>query len=147
MIKTLGTRVTDIEPAQGFSAETGASSTILASSYFGFSLSTTQVVSGGIMGSGLGKAGGVVHWKVVRNMVVAWILTLPGRRADGRARARGRRGLPERHRGRGRRSASSRWSIALRALLARPPHRPRQRRSNVIEPPPPARAVAVGAHA
>jgi PiT family inorganic phosphate transporter len=77
VIKTLGTRVTDIEAAQGFSAEAGASSTILASSYFGFSLSTTQVVSGGIMGSGLGKAGGVVHWKVVRNMVVAWILTLP----------------------------------------------------------------------
>jgi inorganic phosphate transporter, PiT family len=77
VIKTLGTRVTDIQPAQGFSAETGASSTILASSYFGFSLSTTQVVSGGIMGAGLGKAGGVVHWKVVRNMVVAWILTLP----------------------------------------------------------------------
>ena len=77
VIKTLGTRVTDIEPAQGFSAEAGASSTILASSYFGFSLSTTQVVSGGIMGSGLGKAGGVVHWNVVRNMVIAWILTLP----------------------------------------------------------------------
>jgi inorganic phosphate transporter, PiT family len=77
VIKTLGTRVTDIEAAQGFSAETGASSTILASSYFGFSLSTTQVVSGGIMGSGLGKAGGVVHWKVVRNMVIAWLLTLP----------------------------------------------------------------------
>jgi inorganic phosphate transporter, PiT family len=77
VIKTLGTRVTDIQAAQGFSAETGASSTILASSYFGFSLSTTQVVSGGIMGAGLGRAGGVVHWKVVRNMVVAWILTLP----------------------------------------------------------------------
>jgi len=77
VIKTLGTRVTEIQAPQGFSAETGASSTILASSYFGFSLSTTQVVSGGIMGSGLGRAGGVVHWRVVRNMVVAWVLTLP----------------------------------------------------------------------
>jgi inorganic phosphate transporter, PiT family len=77
VIKTLGTRVTDIVTAQGFSAETASSTTILASSYFGFSLSTTQVVSGGIMGSGLGKAGGVVHWKVVRTMVIAWILTLP----------------------------------------------------------------------
>jgi inorganic phosphate transporter, PiT family len=77
VIKTLGTRVTDIVPAQGFSAETAASTTILASSYFGFSLSTTQVVSGGIMGSGLGKAGGLVHWNVVRNMAIAWILTLP----------------------------------------------------------------------
>jgi inorganic phosphate transporter, PiT family len=85
VIKTLGTRVTDIEAAQGFSAETGASSTILASSYFGFSLSTTQVVSGGIMGSGLGKAGGIVHWKVVRNMVIAWILTLPAAALMGAA--------------------------------------------------------------
>jgi PiT family inorganic phosphate transporter len=77
VIRTLGTRVTDIEPAQGYSAEAGASTTILASSYFGFSLSTTQVVSGGIMGAGLGKQGGVVRWAVVRNMVIAWILTLP----------------------------------------------------------------------
>jgi PiT family inorganic phosphate transporter len=77
VIKTLGTRVTDIQSAQGFSAETESATTILASSYFGFSLSTTQVVSGGIMGAGLGRAGGVVHWNVVRNMVVAWVLTLP----------------------------------------------------------------------
>jgi inorganic phosphate transporter, PiT family len=77
VIKTLGTRVTDIESPQGFSAETASSTTILASSYFGFSLSTTQVVSGAIMGAGLGRAGGVVHWNVVRNIVVAWVLTLP----------------------------------------------------------------------
>ena len=77
VIRTLGTRVTEIRSPQGFSAETASSTTILASSYFGFSLSTTQVVSGGIMGAGLGRAGGVVHWIVVRNMVVAWVLTLP----------------------------------------------------------------------
>src|SRR5262245_25884426 len=72
VIKTLGTRVTEIESPQGFSAETASATAILSSSYFGFSLSTTQVVSGGIMGAGLGRAGGVVHWNVVRNMVVAW---------------------------------------------------------------------------
>jgi PiT family inorganic phosphate transporter len=77
VIKTLGTRVTEIHSAQGFSAETASSATILASSYFGFSLSTTQVVSGGVMGSGLGRRGGVVHWNVVGQMVIAWILTLP----------------------------------------------------------------------
>ena len=77
VIKTLGTKVTDILPGQGFSAETASSTTILASSYFGFSLSTTQVVSGGVMGAGLGKRGGVVHWSVVKRMVVAWCLTLP----------------------------------------------------------------------
>jgi inorganic phosphate transporter, PiT family len=83
VIRTLGTRVTEIKSPQGFSAETASSTTILASSYFGFSLSTTQVVSGGVMGAGLGRAGGVVHWSVVRNMVVAWVLTLPAAGAVG----------------------------------------------------------------
>jgi inorganic phosphate transporter, PiT family len=77
VIKTLGTRVTEIESPQGFSAEAGSATAILSSSYFGFSLSTTQVVSGGVMGAGLGRAGGVVHWEVVRNMVIAWVLTMP----------------------------------------------------------------------
>jgi PiT family inorganic phosphate transporter len=77
VIRTLGTRVTEIMPPQGFSAETASSTTILASSYFGFSLSTTQTVSGGIMGAGLGRAGGTVHWTVVQRMVIAWVLTLP----------------------------------------------------------------------
>jgi PiT family inorganic phosphate transporter len=77
VIKTLGTKVTDIQSPQGFSAETASATAILSSSYFGFSLSTTQVVSGGIMGAGLGRAGGVVHWNVVRNMVAAWVVTMP----------------------------------------------------------------------
>ena len=83
VIRTLGTRVTEILSPQGFSAETASSTTILASSYFGFSLSTTQVVSGGIMGAGLGRAGGTVHWSVVRRMVVAWVLTMPAAGAVG----------------------------------------------------------------
>jgi PiT family inorganic phosphate transporter len=83
VIRTLGTRVTEILPPQGFSAETASSTTILASSYFGFSLSTTQTVSGGIMGTGLGRAGGTVHWLVVRRMVIAWVLTMPAAAAVG----------------------------------------------------------------
>jgi len=83
VIKTLGTKVTDIAPPQGFSAETSSSTTILASTYFGFSLSTTQVVAGGVMGTGLGKAGGKVHWNVVGRMVVAWCLTMPAAAAMG----------------------------------------------------------------
>jgi PiT family inorganic phosphate transporter len=83
VIKTLGTKVTDIESPQGFSAETGSATAILSSSYFGFSLSTTQVVSGGVMGAGLGRAGGVVHWGVVKNMVAAWVLTMPAAGAMG----------------------------------------------------------------
>ncbi|HEX3329213.1 MAG TPA: anion permease [Gaiellales bacterium] len=77
VIRTLGTRVTPIAPPQGFSAETASATTILASSFFGFSLSTTQVVSGGVIGTGLARRGGIVHWLVVRRMVVAWALTVP----------------------------------------------------------------------
>src|SRR5262249_56247714 len=77
VIKTLGTKVTEVQSPQGFSAETASATAILSSSYFGFSLSTTQVVSGGIMGAGLGRAGGVVRWGVVRSMVVAWVVTMP----------------------------------------------------------------------
>jgi inorganic phosphate transporter, PiT family len=83
VIRTLGTKVTDIAAAQGFSAETASSTTILASSYFGFSLSTTQVVSGGVMGAGMARADGVVHWSVVRRMCVAWVLTMPAAAAMG----------------------------------------------------------------
>jgi inorganic phosphate transporter, PiT family len=77
VIRTLGTKVTTVEPAQGFSSETASATTILASTFFGFSLSTTQVVSGGVVGTGLARAGAVVHWSVVRRMLVAWLLTLP----------------------------------------------------------------------
>jgi len=77
VIRTLGTKVTSIAPPQGFSAETASATTILASSFFGFSLSTTQVVSGGVIGTGLARRDGIVHWLVVRRMVVAWALTVP----------------------------------------------------------------------
>src|SRR5262249_49349639 len=72
VIRTLGTRVTDLEPPQGFSAESASSATILASSYFGYPLSTTQVIAGGVTGTGLGRQGTEVHWNVIGKMVVAW---------------------------------------------------------------------------
>ncbi|MFB4195253.1 inorganic phosphate transporter [Streptomyces carpaticus] len=77
IIRTLGKGITDIQPPQGFAAQTSAATTILASSHMGFALSTTQVCSGAVMGCGLGRKGGVVHWSTARRMVVAWALTLP----------------------------------------------------------------------
>ncbi|MDT0265182.1 anion permease [Streptomyces sp. DSM 44915] len=77
IIRTLGKGLTDIQPPQGFAAQTSAATTILASSHMGFALSTTQVCSGAVTGSGLGRRGGVVRWNTVSRMVVAWLLTLP----------------------------------------------------------------------
>jgi PiT family inorganic phosphate transporter len=77
IINTMGNRITTVESPQGFAAESSSAATILASSYYGYPLSTTQTVSGGVMGAGLGKRGGVVHWPVVGQMLVAWTITIP----------------------------------------------------------------------
>ncbi|MFG3285831.1 anion permease [Streptomyces sp. NPDC048111] len=77
IIRTLGKGLTELRPPQGFAAQTGAATVILASSHIGFSLSTTQVCSGSVMGAGLGRKGGVVRWSTASRMAVAWILTLP----------------------------------------------------------------------
>ena len=57
---------------------------ILASSHFGFPLSTTQVITGGVMGAGAGKRLSAVRWGVAGNIVIAWLLTLPGGGRDRR---------------------------------------------------------------
>jgi PiT family inorganic phosphate transporter len=77
IINTMGNRLTDIESPQGFAAESSSAAVILASSYYGYPLSTTQVVSGGVTGAGLGKKLASVHWDVVGQMVTAWIFTIP----------------------------------------------------------------------
>jgi PiT family inorganic phosphate transporter len=77
IIRTLGTRLTEIESPQGFVAEGTSTSVLLASSYFGYPLSTTQVVSGGVLGVGLGKRLASVRWGLAGGMAVAWVLTLP----------------------------------------------------------------------
>jgi PiT family inorganic phosphate transporter len=77
IIRTMGNGLTDIKPPQGFAAQTSAAVTILASSHIGFSLSTTHVCSGAIMGSGVGRKGGVVRWATAARMILGWGLTLP----------------------------------------------------------------------
>ncbi|WP_400993534.1 anion permease [Agromyces sp. GXQ0307] len=77
IIKTLGTGLTDVKPAQGFASETATAATILASSHLGFALSTTQVASGSVIGSGLGRRGSKVRWRTAGRIGIGWILTLP----------------------------------------------------------------------
>jgi PiT family inorganic phosphate transporter len=76
IIKTLSTRVAKLRPVNGFSAELSSGLLIIGASHMGLPVSTTQAVSGSIMGAGyMGSSG--VNWLVVRQMVIAWSLTLP----------------------------------------------------------------------
>jgi len=77
IIKTTGTRIIKMDAAQGFSSQGAGSAVILASTHFGFPLSTTHVINGGIMGAGAAKRFSAVRWGVAGNIVVAWLLTLP----------------------------------------------------------------------
>jgi len=77
IIRTVGHRLTKIEPQQGFAAETSAATVILASSHLGYPLSTTQVTSGAVIGAGVGKKLSEVKWGIAGRMAIAWLLTLP----------------------------------------------------------------------
>jgi PiT family inorganic phosphate transporter len=85
IIRTMGTRIIKMDPAQGFSAQSAGATVILAASHFGYPLSTTHVISGGVMGAGAAKRLSAVRWGVAGNIVLAWILTIPGAGAIGAA--------------------------------------------------------------
>ena len=77
VIRTLGKGLVEIKSPQGMAAETSSAAIILLSSHFGYSLSTTHVATGSILGSGIGKPGAEVRWSVAARMAVAWLITLP----------------------------------------------------------------------
>src|SRR5215217_6098713 len=85
IIRTMGSRIIKMDPAQGFSASGAGAAVILASSHYGFPLSTTQVISGGVMGAGAGKRLSAVRWGVAGNIVTAWLMTLPAAAGMGAA--------------------------------------------------------------
>jgi PiT family inorganic phosphate transporter len=83
IIKTMGSKIIKMDAAQGFSAQGAGAAVILASTHFGFPLSTTQVINGGVMGAGAAKRLSAVRWGVAGNIVLAWLLTLPCAAAIG----------------------------------------------------------------
>jgi PiT family inorganic phosphate transporter len=85
IIRTMGTRIIKMDPAQGFTAQTAGAAVVLAASRVGFPLSTTHVMAGGVMGAGAGKRVSAVRWGVASNMAIAWLLTLPAAAAVGAA--------------------------------------------------------------
>jgi PiT family inorganic phosphate transporter len=83
VIRALGKGLVEIEAPQGMAAESASAATILLSSNFGYSLSTTHVATGSILGSGVGKRGAEVRWSVAGRMATAWVFTLPAAGAVG----------------------------------------------------------------
>jgi PiT family inorganic phosphate transporter len=83
IIRTLGKGLTEIEPGQGFAAEAATTAAILASSHLGFALSTTQVASGSVIGTGIGRKGASVRWRTAGRIALGWLITLPAAAAVG----------------------------------------------------------------
>lgn len=77
IVKTLAMRLTKLQPVGGFCAETGGGVTIVFLSLLGIPLSTTHTITGAIVGVGSIKRTSAVRWGIARNIVWAWILTIP----------------------------------------------------------------------
>ena len=77
IIKTMGFKLTRLEPVHGFAAETSAAASILLASALGIPLSTTHTINISIMGVGATKRFSAVRWGVAGNIIAAWILTFP----------------------------------------------------------------------
>jgi len=78
VVKTMGMRITKLIPVSGFCAETAAAASIIGSSLGGIPVSTTHTITGGIIGAGSLRRLSAVKWGVAGNIVVAWVLTMPG---------------------------------------------------------------------
>jgi len=78
VIKTLGSGLTRLKPVQGFCAETAGALTIIGSTLAGIPVSTTHTITGSIIGVGLTKGKSSIRWKLATNIILAWILTIPG---------------------------------------------------------------------
>ncbi|MBP7764171.1 MAG: inorganic phosphate transporter [Deltaproteobacteria bacterium] len=77
IVKTMGTKITKLQPIGGFSAEAGAACAIIGSSIAGIPVSTTHTIAGAIVGVGSTKRLSAVRWGVAGNIIWAWILTIP----------------------------------------------------------------------
>jgi PiT family inorganic phosphate transporter len=77
IMKTMGFRITRLEPVNGFAAESSASFTILLASFLGIPLSTTHTINTAIMGVGATRRFSAVRWGITRRIVLTWLLTFP----------------------------------------------------------------------
>ncbi len=77
IVRTMGGRLTKLRPVDGFCAESGGALILLGTAHYGIPVSTTHVIASSIMGVGLTKRVNSVRWNVARNIVVAWLITIP----------------------------------------------------------------------
>src|SRR5512135_1260910 len=77
IVRTMGSKITRLTPMQGFCAETGGSITLFAATWLGVPVSTTHTITGSIIGVGAAKKASAVRWSVAREIVTAWIITIP----------------------------------------------------------------------
>jgi PiT family inorganic phosphate transporter len=77
IVKTMGSKITDLRPVQGFCAETGGAITLFAATWAGIPVSTTHTITGAIIGVGAARKLSAVRWHVAGNIVVAWVITIP----------------------------------------------------------------------
>jgi PiT family inorganic phosphate transporter len=77
IIKTMGTRIAKIDPPQGFAAQTACAGILWTTAHYGLPVSTTQTITGCVMGAGASRRFSAVRWGIAGNIAVAWILTLP----------------------------------------------------------------------
>ena len=77
IVRTMGSRITHLTPAQGVCAETAGSITLFAANYMGIPVSTTHTITGAIVGVGAARRVTAVRWNVAKDIVVAWIITMP----------------------------------------------------------------------
>jgi PiT family inorganic phosphate transporter len=83
IVRTMGSRITDLRPMQGFCAETGGAMALFGATWLGIPVSTTHTVTGSIVGVGAARRASAVRWGVARRIVWAWVVTLPAAAAVG----------------------------------------------------------------
>lgn len=83
IIETMGTRITKLSHHQGFSASAGGSVMVFTASLLGIPVSTTHTITGCVIGAGTARRASAVRWGVARNVVAAWVITIPASAAVG----------------------------------------------------------------
>jgi inorganic phosphate transporter, PiT family len=85
IVHTMGSRITQLKPIQGFCAETGGAITLFIATGLGVPVSTTHTITGAIVGVGAARRAAAVRWSVAQRIVVAWVVTLPAAGVIGAA--------------------------------------------------------------